>query len=159
MRIRLLLVVLILSQLSACGFQLRGSNQIAGRFNPLYVESGQLQSTQLTLIRKELIKASATLSGSQDGSNHLRVEFSPLKSRKIASSNLTDVELVQLTMGIRFSVQSESGHYLLELRELVQKVEIELDNANVLGQEQVISRASLGIQRVLVRSMMSQLSR
>ena len=159
MYIRLLLALLILLQLSACGFHLRGSNQIAPRFNPLFVEGGQLEASQLALIRKELNNSSAKLSAIIDGSNRLRVSINPVKSRKIAISSVTDVELVQLSISLRFSVLSESGNYLLEQRELVQNADVELDNANVLGHEQIIKRVSIDLQRRLIRSMISQLSR
>ena len=158
MHFRFLLTLLTLLQLSACGFHLRGTSQLADRFIPLFIEAEQLNSSQLVFVRKELIKSSATLSIASKGANRLRVNIIPVKSRKIATSSLTDVELVQLTMGLQFSVLSESGNYLLEQRELVQKIDVELDNANVLGHQQIIKRASIELQHRLIRSMISQLS-
>lgn len=158
MRIRLALSILLILQLTACGFHLRGESRIADRFNPLYVVDDQLEPAQLTLIRRELNRSSAKLSDVMQGSNQLRVMLTPLKSRQIARSSLTDVELFQLTLGIQFSVKSKSAGYLLTQRKLVQSVEVELDNANVLAHEKIINTAQKGLQRSLVQSMISQLS-
>ena len=157
--IRLALAILLILQLSACGFHLRGDSRIADRFNPLYVVEGQLEPAQLALILRELDRSSAKLVELARGSNSLRVRLTPLESRQIARSSLTDVELFQLTLGIQFSVKSASGVYLLKQRELVQKVDVELDNANVLGHDRIINSASLKLQRQLIRSMISQMSR
>ena len=146
-------------QISACGFHLRGNSQIADRFNPLYVVNENLDPALLKLIRAELIRSSAIITEVAESSNRLQVAIKPLKNRKIASSNLTNVELVQLTMYLQFSVQSGSGEYLLSQLELVQSVEVQLDNANVLANEQTILTAQKGLQRKLIQSMISRLSR
>ena len=146
-------------QISACGFHLRGNSQIADRFNPLYVVNENLDPALFKLIRAELIRSSAIITEVAESSNRLQVAIKPLKNRKIASSNLTNVELVQLTMYLQFSVQSGSGEYLLSQLELVQSVEVQLDNANVLANEQTILTAQKGLQRKLIQSMISRLSR
>lgn len=153
---RLFLVILVLL-LPACGFYLRGNSQIAERFNPLFVVEGQLESSQLIFIRKELKKSAAKLVDSLDGSNRLQILVNPPKLQEIASSNATDVKLLQLEQSIQFSVQTRSGEYLLQQRKLMQHVEIELDNANVLGHEQIIKIASSELQQKLFRNMVSQL--
>lgn len=153
---RLLLVALILL-LPACGFHLRGNSQIADRYNPLFVVEGQLEPAQLIFIRKELKKSAARLVDYLDGSNQLQVLVDQIKSREIASSNTTDVKLLQLEQSIQFSVQSKSGEYLLQPRKLTQNVEVELDNANVLGYEQIIKTASSELQQRLFRIMISHL--
>ena len=158
-RIRLALAILLILQLTACGFHLQGASPIADRFNPLYVVEDQLEPAQLTLILTELSRSSAELVDLAQGSNRLRVRLTPLETRQVARSSLTNVELFQLTLGIQFSVKSASGVYLLKQRELVQKVDVELDNANVLGHDRTINSASLELQRKLIRSMISQLSR
>ena len=156
---RLILCLLLMLQISACGFHLRGNSQIADRFNPLYVVNENLDPALLKLIRAELIRSSAIITEVAESSNRLQVAIKPLKNRKIASSNLTNVELVQLTMNLQFSVQSGSGEYLLSQLELVQSVEVQLDNANVLANEQTILTAQKGLQRKLIQSMISRLSR
>jgi len=145
--------------MSACGFYLRGSSQIADRFNPLFVISDNLNQAQISLIRKELIRSSAIISDVSSGSNRLEITIESLKSRKVASSNLTNVELIQLSMRLQFSVRAVSGEALLSQIELVQSVDVELDNTNVLANEQTIRTAQTGLQRKLIQSMVSRLSR
>jgi hypothetical protein len=111
----------------------------------------------LILIQKQLVRSGARLTPSEQGSNQIQIKLVSLKNRKIASSSISDVELVQLRMNLLFSVITESGDFLFEQQELVESVEIELDNANVLAHEQTINRARLGLQRRLIQNMISQL--
>ena len=159
MRIGLLLTLFFTLQLSACGFHLRGNSQVVESLNPLYIVAGQLEPAQLILIQKQLVRSGARLTPSEQGSNQIQIKLVSLKNRKIASSSISDVELVQLRMNLLFSVMTESGDFLFEQQELVESVEIELDNANVLAHEQTINRARLGLQRRLIQNMIGQLGR
>ncbi len=151
--------MLLALQLTACGFHLRGSSQIANRYNPLFVVNNNLSSEQLSLLRKELVNSSAELTENSKGANQLLVTIAPLNRRDVASSDVADVELVQLTLGLQFSVQSETGKELLSQRELQQRASVQLDKTNLLAQEQTINTAEKRLLRRLMQSMISQLSR
>ena len=157
--LKLAFVLSVLLQLSACGFHLRGDSQVADRFNPLYIELAQTDQAQLSLIRNQLKRSSVTISASAQGSNRLQVSLKTLKNRKIASSSLSDVDLVQLGMSIQFSVQAASGEYLIEQRELIQTAEVELDSTNVLGHQQIINKAQQNLRHKLIQNMVFNLSR
>ena len=159
MRIRLLLTLLITLQLSACGFHLRGDSQVVEILNPLFIVEEQLESAQLVLIQKQLVRSGARLTQSEQGSNQIQIKLTSLKNRKIASSSISDVELVQLRMNLLFSVMTKSGDFLFEQQELVESVEVELDNANVLAHEQTINRARQRLQHRLIQNMINQLGR
>ncbi|MCP4075181.1 MAG: hypothetical protein GY744_03225 [Gammaproteobacteria bacterium] len=159
MRNQLILALLITLFVSGCGFHLRGDSQIAARLNPLYVVEDQLDSTQLTLIRKQLIRSGAELAQTEIRSNRLLIKLTSLKDSQITRSSLTDVEIVRLSMSLMYSVMSDSGELLIDQQELVDSVEVELDTANVLSHEQVKNRARKGLQSRLIQSMISQLGR
>ncbi len=159
MRNQLVLALLITLFVSGCGFHLRGDSQIAARLNPLYVVEDQLDSTQLTLIRKQLIRSGAELAQTEIRSNRLLIKLTSLKDSQITRSSLTDVEIVRLSMSLMYSVMSDSGELLIDQQELVDSVEVELDTANVLSHEQVKNRARKGLQSRLIQSMISQLGR
>ncbi len=159
MRNQLVLALLITLFVSGCGFHLRGDSQIAARLNPLYVVEDQLDSTQLTLIRKQLIRSGAELAQTEIRSNRLLIKLTSLKDSQITRSSLTDVEIVRLSMSLMYSVMSDSGELLIDQQELVDSVEVELDTTNVLSHEQVKNRARKGLQSRLIQSMISQLGR
>ncbi len=159
MNYRLALISLIFLLLSACGFHLKGSSQIANNLNPLYLEPDGLESAQLSLIRQELIRSSARLSLQAVDSNRLHVRISPLKTSRIARSGVADVELLKITMSIQYSVQSDATVFLVAPGELVQSMEVEINNANVLANENIINRVQLVLQRRLIQNMILQLAR
>jgi len=159
MRNRLFLALLITLFVSGCGFHLRGNTQIETRLNPLYVVEDQLDSTQLKLIRNQLIRSGAVLAQTAFRSNQLHIKLTSLPDRQIASSSLTDVEIVRLSMSLMYSVMTDSGGFLIDQKELVGSVDVELDTANVLSHEQVRKRGREGLQSRLIQSMVSQLGR
>ena len=159
MRNQLIVALLITLFVSGCGFHLRGDSQIAARLNPIYVVEDQLDSTQLTLIRNQLIRSGADLVQTEFRSNQLHVKLTSLKDRQIASSSLTDVEIVRLSMSLMYRVMNDSGEFLIDQQELVDSIDVELDTANVLSHEQVKNRAREELQSWLIQSMINQLGR
>jgi len=143
---------------TACGFHLRGDAQFPENLNPLYIDAGELQASQLKLIRDVLKKTSAKLTDLTQGSNHLAISLSPLQRKEVASSSLSDVELLQLSMSIEYHVATESGNLLFENRQIAQSTEVELDSANVLSHESLINKAQQALQKRLIHSMVFQLS-
>lgn len=155
---RLLLLTLVLT-VAGCGFQLRGSSQFPVRFNPVFVDAGELQSDQLGLIRNALTRASAQLVNTPQQSNRLHIHLHPLRTRRIASSSPGGVELVQLALQLDYRLDDSSGATLLDTRTLNQSSEIELDSNNVLAHQQLLEQGRMQLQRNLVQAMIFQLSR
>lgn len=153
-----IVLVLGISAIAACGFHLRGSSEVAAQYNPIYIEPADLQRSQIELIRNALLKSSAVLSD-EPKANRLRVKFSKEKPRRVASSNLTDIDLVRLTLRMDFSLQSADGSMLIEPQQLVHNAELELDSANVLSHDSLIKERFDALQRSLVRTMNYRLTR
>lgn len=142
---------------SSCGFHLRGPAQISDRFNPLYIEPGQLDPSEQVFLKSALNRAGARLSDSEETANHLMVTFSPLKQRNLAQSSPTGVQLVQLSMQLDYRVQATSGDWLVESRQISHNTQIELDNTNVLSHEKLLKSGHKNLQKNLLRSMINQL--
>lgn len=159
MPLRLIISIILLLQIAACGFHLRGSNQIEAKYNPLFIVSDELNANQLALIRKELTSSSAIVTEQPAGSNRLLLVFSNAKQRKIANSSLSDFELLQIQMSLQYSLQTSAGRPLIDPDELLEKADIQLDKSNVLVNEQTVTSAQKELQRKLVRRLILRLSR
>ncbi|MBC8503349.1 MAG: hypothetical protein H8D34_00695 [Chloroflexi bacterium] len=158
MRIRFTLLLLLLLSLAACGFQLRGDSKLPAWLSPLYLQPGQLNSSQIAMAKASLKKASVELSEVADSSNRLSLQLSPLKSRKVAGSSLSTVELLQLTMSLEYGVEDSKGRVRIEKSKITQSMELELDSSNVLVHEQTIRENSSTLEQRLIQSMLFQLS-
>ena len=144
--------------LNACGFHLRGVSPWPEHLNPIYLEPGQLDAQQLTLIRNALSRSGASLTNSGESANILRVELRPVKTRRIASSSLSGVELMQLSMRLQYSLQGVEGDRLMASRDVTQSRELELDTNNVLSHQALKEKALQELQQSLIRTMLYQLS-
>ncbi len=155
---RLIVLFLCAGLLSACGYHLRGSSQIAARYNPLNVQQERLSDQQWRQLRSALTNASATLTEAQDAPR-LRVSFTRLKDSKLTASSSANVELVQLTMQLKFSMLDAQGNLLIESQELTQNRTLELDSDNVLSQQDSINAVLTELERGLIRSMIYRLQK
>lgn len=156
-KLKLFLALSVVMLLTACGFHLRGDAQIADSLNPLYLQPGQLKAAQISQISRVLKQASANLTRQTESTNRLSVKLTSLKSRKIASSSLSDVELLRVGMRLEFNVTNQR-HETLIADSISQTRDVELDTENVLAHDQRIDKALQQIQQSLLRSMIFQLS-
>lgn len=150
--------VWLLVAISGCGFQLRGNTQIAEQYNPLYVEQGELTESQWRLVRNSLKRASAQLTDQVDA-NRLRVTLRRLKDARLSGGSASDVELIEISMQLRFSVIGENGQVLLQPQELLNQKTLELDSNNVLVRDQFINSAVAEQERSLIRAMLYRLQK
>ena len=150
--------MLCVGLLSACGFHLRGSSQIAERFNPINLQGDQLSDQQWRQLRSALINASATLTEAEDAPR-LRVSINRLKDSKLTSSSSANVQLIQLGMQLKFSVLDAQSNLLIEPQELIQNRTVELDSDNVLSQQDSINTAQIELEKDLIRSMIYRLQK
>lgn len=153
-----LVIVGLLIAVSACGFQLRGGATIAERFNPLYIERGELQTAQLNALKNSLRQSNAQLQASSENANRLTVSLATLKPQKIARSSLADVEILRLSMRLEFQIKTSSQEFLID-DEIVHYKEIELDSANVLSHQTLIKQSYQDLEGSLFRSMIYRLKR
>jgi LPS-assembly lipoprotein len=153
-----LLFLLCLAALNACGFHLRGSSQIADKYNPLNLQANGLTDQQLRLLKQALQNAGATLTDSQQA-RQLRVSISQSKNQKLTSSSSAVVELIQVSMQLKFSLQDEQGNMLVQAQEINQNKTLELNSENVLSQQDSIDAAVRELEKDLIRSMIYRLQK
>ena len=141
-----------------CGFHLRGNAGDLSWLTPLYLESGQLDNYQRSLIESRLKKSAVRLVETEQAANRLSVKLSALTSRKVASSQSSDIELLQLSMDIEYSLRSSAGEILQSSQRIKLSKELELDANNVLAHEKAKLNAARSLQQALVSSMLARLS-
>ena len=151
-------LVLLSLSLVACGFHLRGNAGDLSWLSPLYLETAQLDNYQQSLIQKSLTKSSVRLVQSDQTANRLSVKLSELKTRRIATSQLSDIELIQLSMNIEYTVKTAAGVVEQSSQRINLSKELELDANNVLTHEKAILNASRSLQQNLVSNMLTRLS-
>jgi len=156
--VKQLALISALLLLTACGFHLRGNAQIAEVYNPLTINKAELQPEQFLLIQNALRQANARLTDSDEQANELKVFFHRLKNQQIASSSLTDIRLIRLSMQLDYRLKSTSGN-LMDENQITHYRELELDNANVLSHQGLIDKEFQELEKSLVRSMIYQLKR
>lgn len=155
---QLLILGLMLTALSACGFHLRGSTQVAERYSQLSIQQDQLSDQQWRQLKSALNNASVQLTDST-AVPRLRVGFMRLRDRKLTSSSSATVSLIQLGMQIKFSVMDAQGNVLLEAQELTQNRTLELDAENVLSQQDSIRAQLVELEKDLIRAMLNRMQK
>jgi LPS-assembly lipoprotein len=153
---QLLVIIFSVLWLTGCGFHLRGNTQFTEQFNPLMIDSSDLKPAQLQLIKNSLIQANARLAIAEPLANKLKVSFKTLRRQKVASSRVSEVELIRISMQINYRINSPTLDVLTE-NKIVQSREIELDSSNVLSHQGLVDKGLKDLEQSLVRSMIYQL--
>ena len=154
--IRFLLVLAVLLQ-AGCGFHLRGSTQLPDRLSPLYVDAGELHPPQLAQIKAALTKSAARVMESPESAHRLFIAIGPIRSRILASSSASGVELRRISLELEFRLLDPLGMVLLDDQRIVHTSEVELDTTNVLSHEEIIDSNRQRLQANLIRSMIFKL--
>lgn len=146
--------------LSACGFQLRGSNHVAGLpFKTIFV--GFPESSSLGNELKRNIRGSgATLIGADAKTSQVVLEvLSEAKEKVILSLNSQGrVREYSLYYKLRFRVKDNQDNELLAPTEIVLKRDISFNEAQVLAKEREEILLYRDMQTDLVQQVMRRLS-
>ena len=160
MKRRWLICLGLLMVLQACGFQLRGLSALPDDLSNLRLLADNLSTSQQRTLSQQLEKAGATLRY-DDGANPvmLRVAIKSLPERKVADSAGSGQNIVRLSRQLSFSVTEASGNRLADNKVIEQKIDLELDDTNLLGSEGEKQQALDNLDKALFNSLMIQLRR
>jgi LPS-assembly lipoprotein len=160
MRPRWLILLSLLVLLQACGFQLRGLASLPDHLSNLQLLTGNLTTNQQRTLSQRLEKAGATLHH-DDAENvlKLRVSIKSLPERKLADSAGSGQNIVRLSRRLSFSLIEASGNRLASNKTIEQNIDLELDEANLLGTEGEKQQALDNLDTALFNSLMIQLRR
>ena len=155
---KLIVSLLIVLLLNACGFHLRGVSTIDPLFNPLFLQQGELTRDQYSRARDILKQAGAELASSSISANSLELKIVPLTTRKLVTSSLSSVELVQIGIRLEYLVKDGNSEVILEQQVQQQLQEVELDTDNILSQQEVLRKSRESLEKQLLRGMIFKLS-
>ena len=160
MRPRWLILLGLLLLLQACGFQLRGFVSLPDHLSNLQLLANNLTTNQQRTLSQRLEKAGATLHR-DDAENvlKLRVSIKSLPERKLADSAGSGQNIVRLSRRLSFSLIEASGNRLASNKTIEQNIDLELDEANLLGTEGEKQQALDNLDTALFNSLMIQLRR
>lgn len=160
MKRRRLICLGMLMALQACGFQLRGLGSLPDNLSNLRLLADNFSTSQQRTLSQQLQKAGATLRYDDEANPvTLRVAFKSLPERKVADSAGSGQSIVRLSRQLSFSVTDASGNRLADNKVIEQKIDLELDDSNLLGTEGEKQQALDNLDAALFNSLMIQLRR
>jgi len=155
-----LILPCMLIVLQACGFQLRGLGSLPEHLSNMRLLADNLSSSQQRTLGQRLQRSGVTLRF-DDESNPvtLRVAIKSLPERKVADSAGSGQSIVRLSRQLTFTVTDAAGERLADNKIIEQKIDLELDDANLLGTEGEKQKALDNLDAALFNSLMIQLRR
>lgn len=156
---RLILSGLII-YLSACGFQLRGFASLPEHISNLQLLSGNLTTSQQQSLVQQLQRAGATLHHGDDSqAARLRVSIESLPERNLVDSAGSGQAIVRISRQLSYSLVDSTGQRLVDNKQLVSNLDLELDENNLLGSEGEKRSALESLDKTLFSQLMMQLRR
>lgn len=155
-----LILPCMLMVIQACGFQLRGLGSLPEHLSNMRLLADNLSTSQQRTLGRQLQRAGVTLYF-DDESNpvRLKVAIKSLPERKVADSAGSGQNIVRLSRQLIFSVTEAAGERLADNKVIEQKIDLELDDANLLGIEGEKQQALDNLDAALFNSLMIQLRR
>jgi len=155
-----LIFLSLLILLQACGFQLRGLGSLPEHLTNLRVQADSLSSSQQQALNEQLQRAGATLRyGEEPDAVRLGVTLVSLPERRIADSAGQGENIVRLARRLSFTVIDADGNRLADNKVIEQRIDLELDEDNLLGSEGEKQQALENLDSALFNSLMNQLRR
>jgi outer membrane lipopolysaccharide assembly protein LptE/RlpB len=155
-----LILPCLLLVLQACGFQLAGLGSLPENLSNLRLLADSLSTNQQRTLAQRLQRAGVTLyHDDEENPVTLRVAINSLPERKIADSVGSGQRIVRLSRQLVFTVTDATGERLADNKVIVQNIDLELDDANLLGTEGEKQQALDNLDTALFNSLMIQLRR
>ena len=160
MKLRWLILLCVLVNLQACGFQLRGLASLPDHLSDLRVVANNLSTTQQRELNGQLERAGATLHHNDESEPViLSLSLKSLAERNVVDSAGSDQTIIRLSRQLQFSITEASGNRLVDNKTLVQSQNLELDDNNLLGTKGERQRTRENLDKALFNSLMIQLRR
>ena len=155
-----LILPCLLLLLQACGFQLRGLAPLPEHLSNLRLLTDNLTTNQQRTLGRQLQRAGVTLYyDTEENPVTLKVAINSLPKRKVADSAGSGQNIVRLSRQLVFTVTDATGQRLADNKVIEQKIDLELDDANLLSAEGEKQQALDNLDTALFNSLMIQLRR
>jgi outer membrane lipopolysaccharide assembly protein LptE/RlpB len=155
---RSIIVVLLVTNLAACGFYLRGSSGLPPQLLSMQVLAEDLDSSQKRALDQQLIQAGASLKNNQSGDAvRLTVAIKALPERRLVDTAGSGKTIIRVFRQLSYSLTTGTGEILLEHKTIQRQLDIELDSNNLAGLEYEKESAGVLLDEALIGQLIFQL--
>lgn len=155
---RSILVVLLLSNLGACGFYLAGGSSLPPQLVSIQLLSDNLDSSQRALLNQQLTQAGADLKDNLSaGVVLLSVSIENLPERNLVDSAGSGKTIIRLFRQLSYSMTTATGEQLEGQKTILRQLDVELDSNDLAGLEYEKQSARVLLDQALIRQLIFQL--
>lgn len=152
------LIVLLLIELSACGFQLRGSGTLRPEMQQIYIELEQLDSSFGQKLNQGLQARGSNIATTPENATGTLVVTKPVNSRRLLSVNsLAQARDYLLFSSVRISLKDAQGKSVLANQKVDIRRELVADPNNILGSDQEAERLFTEMEDDLIQAILMRL--
>ncbi len=155
---RKIFLMIIISALASCGFQLRQSALLPESMNQTYIETTNNRSMFLRQLKKELVSQNIQLLNSKTDASAILTIFEDETGRRVLSVSARNIATeYEVFYRIVFGLE-EAGKILIAPREVVLSRSYTFNEKLVLGKSQEEEMLINALSGDLVRMVLNQLS-
>jgi len=157
-RLRLIIIVLLVSNFASCGFHLAGSTSLPPQLASIQLLADELSVTQITMLKRQLKRAGADLQDSSVGDAvRLRVTIKVLPDRKLADTAGSGKIIIRLFRQLDYVLSNAKGDPLLDQSTILRQIDVEGGSDNITGLEYEKQSAAELLDEELIEQLIFQL--
>ena len=123
---RSIVIVLLVTSLTACGFSLRGSTYLPSPLISMQLLADDLNSRQKNELRQQLIQAGANLIDNPAGDAiSLKVAIKVLPERNLADTAGSGKAIIRLFRELSYSLSTATGELLIDQKTILRQLDID----------------------------------
>jgi outer membrane lipopolysaccharide assembly protein LptE/RlpB len=153
----LIIIILLVVNLSGCGFYLAGSSNLPPQLVSLQLLTDDLTNSQISLLGRQLKQAGANLEKNQNDAVRLKVVIEALPERKLVDTAGSGKTIVRLFRQLNYNLTAANGDYLAEQKTILRQIDVERDSDDIAGLEYEKQSAAKSLDRELVEQLIFQL--
>ena len=155
---RSILVVLLLTNLGACGFYLAGGSNLPAQLVSIQLLSDNLDSSQRALLGRQLIQAGADLKDDQTaGTVRLSVSIENLPERNLVDTAGSGKAIIRLSRQLSYNMTTATGEQLEGQKTILRQMDVEFDSDDLAGLEYEKQSAGVLLDQALIGQLLFQL--
>ena len=155
-----LLVGVVLTGLSACGFHLRGMESHTLAVDNVYIQSKQASGPLLRELREALSDADVSLAASREQAEVVLIIAGEQRDRRVLSVGSTGkVQEYELHYAVSFELRDADGEIMLERQQISRLRDFSFSETDVLAKADEEDMLYQDMRRNVVRDILNRLER
>ena len=148
---RVVLLVGMAIILAACGFHLRGQASLPAEIKSIYLLTEALDNKQAKLLRRKLQNAGASIQKSQGSEQvQLLVSIHAANVRNLVDAAGVGKTIVRIIRQLEYKLSTAGGEVVIKSATLEQRLDVELDDNNLLDKDERVRRGNESIDDALI---------